>query len=75
MTQAPPAALLLQGLSPAALQALQGLTLPQLQALSLKDLEGLGLRGADARAVYRAVNLAQTEFSPQLTPQPSSGLR
>ena len=80
MTQAPPA-VLLPGLSASALQALQGFSAQQLQALSLADLEGLGLRGEELRKVYRAlreqtVNACQTaEWSPQLTPQPSGGLR
>lgn len=81
MTQAPPAALV-PGLSAAGLHALHGLSLPQLQALSLADLEGLGLRGEELRMVYRSLREThsfnagrQADYSPQLTPQPSGGLR
>ena len=82
MTQAPPAASLLQasGLPPAALHALDGLTLADLRGLTLADLGGLGLRGAEAQAVFRALRQVNVgpptaDCSPQLTPQPSSGLR
>lgn len=64
-----------QGLSAAAVSRVAHLSLAQLKGLALSDCAALGLSGGEAQQLWRCLRSLSSTTSPQLTPQPSGGIR